>query len=86
MTIEDIEKYKANCWLISPPCQPYTRGGKSLDDKDQRAKGLLNLIDILPKLTDPPKYVFLENVLNFEAGYILFFSLQEDLSRFKRLS
>ncbi|RGB29403.1 S-adenosyl-L-methionine-dependent methyltransferase [Rhizophagus diaphanus] len=68
LTVEDIEKYKANCWLMSPPCQPYTRGGKSLDDKDQRAKGLLHLIDILPKLSDPPNYIFLENVLNFEKS------------------
>ncbi|GES79611.1 tRNA (cytosine(38)-C(5))-methyltransferase isoform X1 [Rhizophagus clarus] len=68
LTIEDIEKYKANCWLISPPCQPYTRGGKSLDDKDQRAKGLLHLIDILPTLSDLPNYIFLENVLNFEKS------------------
>jgi tRNA (cytosine38-C5)-methyltransferase len=52
---------------MSPPCQPYTRGGKSLDDKDQRAKGLLNLIDVLSKLSDPPSYIFLENVLNFEV-------------------
>ncbi|CAB4405167.1 unnamed protein product [Rhizophagus irregularis] len=68
LTVEDIEKYKANCWLMSPPCQPYTRGGKSLDEKDQRAKGLLHLIDILPKLSDPPNYIFLENVLNFEKS------------------
>jgi tRNA (cytosine38-C5)-methyltransferase len=26
LTQEDIEKYGANCWLMSPPCQPYTRG------------------------------------------------------------
>uniref|UniRef100_U9UIC5 S-adenosyl-L-methionine-dependent methyltransferase n=1 Tax=Rhizophagus irregularis (strain DAOM 181602 / DAOM 197198 / MUCL 43194) TaxID=747089 RepID=U9UIC5_RHIID len=68
LTVEDIEKYKANCWLMSPPCQPYTRGGKSLDEKDQRAKGLLHLIDILPKLSDSPNYIFLENVLNFEKS------------------
>ncbi|CAG8634242.1 14519_t:CDS:2, partial [Funneliformis mosseae] len=68
LVIKDIEKYKANCWLMSPPCQPYTRGGRYLDDKDQRAKGLLHLIDILPKLSDPPNYVFLENVLNFEKS------------------
>ncbi|CAB4405180.1 unnamed protein product [Rhizophagus irregularis] len=68
LTVEDIEEYKANCWLMSPPCQPYTRGGKSLDEKDQRAKGLLHLIDILPKLSDPPNYIFLENVLNFEKS------------------
>ncbi|KAK9768189.1 hypothetical protein K7432_001384 [Basidiobolus ranarum] len=62
----DIQKYQANCWLLSPPCQPYTRGGKSLDDQDERAKGLLHLIDLLPELQSPPKYIFLENVKNFE--------------------
>src|SRR5436309_1751695 len=68
LNIEDIEKYKDNCWLMSPPCQPYTRGGKSLDDKDQRSSGLLHLIEIMPKLSDPPNYIFLENVLNFEVN------------------
>ncbi|CAG8575867.1 10785_t:CDS:1, partial [Acaulospora colombiana] len=63
----DIEEYNANCWLMSPPCQPYTRGGKGLDDQDQRAKGLLHLIHVLSELSIPPEYIFLENVLNFEA-------------------
>ncbi|ORY47969.1 S-adenosyl-L-methionine-dependent methyltransferase [Neocallimastix californiae] len=53
---------------MSPPCQPYTRGGKELDDEDKRAAGLLNLIKILPKLDPPPKYIFLENVVNFEKS------------------
>ncbi|CAG8509103.1 20809_t:CDS:2 [Dentiscutata erythropus] len=61
-----VTRYDANCWLMSPPCQPYTRGGKGLDDQDPRAKGLLHLIDILAKLSNPPNYIFLENVLNFE--------------------
>ncbi|RIA96172.1 hypothetical protein C1645_815755 [Glomus cerebriforme] len=52
LVIKDIEKYKANFWLMSPSCQPYTRRGKSLDDKDQRSKGFLQLIDILSKLSD----------------------------------
>jgi len=26
LKVEKIESYKANCWLMSPPCQPYTRG------------------------------------------------------------
>ncbi|CAG8459181.1 5423_t:CDS:2, partial [Scutellospora calospora] len=68
LRLDDIEKYNANCWLMSPPCQPYTRGGKGLDDQDPRAKGLLHLIDILPKLSNPPIYIFLENVLNFEKS------------------
>ncbi|CAG8671604.1 26830_t:CDS:2, partial [Racocetra persica] len=63
-----VTKYDANCWLMSPPCQPYTRGGKGLDDKDPRAKGLLHLIDVLSKLSNPPDYIFLENVLNFEKS------------------
>lgn len=68
LSVYDIEKYDANCWLMSPPCQPYTRGGKGLDDQDPRAKGLLHLIDILPKLSNHPSYIFLENVLNFEKS------------------
>lgn len=38
-----------------------------LDDQDPRAKALLHLIDITHKLSQPPEYIFLENVLNFEV-------------------
>ncbi|CAG8583482.1 8952_t:CDS:2 [Paraglomus brasilianum] len=65
---QDIDKHNANCWLLSPPCQPYTRGGKLLDDKDNRAKPLLHLIELLPQLRYPPKFIFVENVLNFEKS------------------
>ncbi|KAH8553100.1 S-adenosyl-L-methionine-dependent methyltransferase [Umbelopsis sp. PMI_123] len=68
LTVEDIEKYNANCWLLSPPCQPYTRGGKLQDSEDQRAKPLLHLITLLSKLSILPKYFFLENVKNFECS------------------
>ncbi|KAF9562817.1 tRNA (cytosine-5-)-methyltransferase [Mortierella alpina] len=53
---------------MSPPCQPYTRGGKLLDDQDNRAKPLLHLLDQLEKMTTPPTYLFLENVKNFETS------------------
>ncbi|KAJ3055145.1 C-5 cytosine-specific DNA methylase [Rhizophlyctis rosea] len=68
LTVKSIEKLDANCWLLSPPCQPYTQGGKSLDDKDPRAEGLLHLIKLLGELKQPPAYVFLENVPNFEVS------------------
>ncbi|KAG0087921.1 C-5 cytosine-specific DNA methylase [Podila epicladia] len=68
LTVKDIEKYNANCWLMSPPCQPYTRGGKLLDLEDNRAKPLLHLLDQLEKMTKPPTYLFLENVKNFETS------------------
>ncbi|KAF9928701.1 tRNA (cytosine-5-)-methyltransferase [Linnemannia zychae] len=68
LTVKEIEKYNANCWLMSPPCQPYTRGGKLLDDQDNRAKPLLHLLDQLEKMSTPPQYLFLENVKNFETS------------------
>ncbi|KAJ2736578.1 hypothetical protein IW152_000753 [Coemansia sp. BCRC 34962] len=62
----DIDRHKANCWLLSPPCQPYTRGGKYLDDQDNRARGLIHLLKLLPRVKYTPDYVLLENVMNFE--------------------
>ncbi|KAJ3200689.1 spindle assembly checkpoint kinase, partial [Entophlyctis luteolus] len=59
ITPKDLDKFDAN---------PYTRGGKKLDDKDPRAKALLHLVSILPKLKEPPKYLLLENVVNFESS------------------
>ncbi|KAI9259669.1 S-adenosyl-L-methionine-dependent methyltransferase [Phascolomyces articulosus] len=68
LTPKDIEKFKADCWLLSPPCQPYTQGGNMKDIDDPRAQALVHLIDLLPKLDKPPTYLFLENVKNFEES------------------
>lgn len=68
LPLDHFEKLAADCWLLSPPCQPYTRGGKMLDDVDMRAIGLLYLIRILDEMSNPPRYIFLENVLNFETS------------------
>lgn len=53
---------------MSPPCQPFTRGGKLLDDEDARSTGFLYLTKVLEEMTNPPKYLFIENVLNFEVS------------------
>lgn len=58
----------ADMWLLSPPCPPYTRGGKQMDKEDPRAAALSNLIKILGECADPPKLVFLENVRGFELS------------------
>ncbi|KAI8093147.1 S-adenosyl-L-methionine-dependent methyltransferase [Halteromyces radiatus] len=68
LTKKDIERYQADCWLLSPPCQPYTQGGKMKDIDDPRAKPLLHLIRLLPTLDKRPTYLFLENVKNFEIS------------------
>jgi tRNA (cytosine38-C5)-methyltransferase len=68
LTAEYLDKFKANFWLLSPPCQPYTQGGKRMDEKDPRAAGLLNLINVLYEVKNLPEFIFLENVPNFEIS------------------
>ncbi|KAF9427293.1 tRNA (cytosine-5-)-methyltransferase [Podila epigama] len=66
--IEFYDKQQADVWLMSPPCQPYTRTGNQEGSKDTRAKSFLYLMDILPKMTHPPNYILLENVKGFEES------------------
>ncbi|KAJ1560882.1 C-5 cytosine-specific DNA methylase, partial [Cladochytrium tenue] len=40
-------RHGVNAWLLSPPCQPFTVGGKQLDDADERSRGLLRLVALL---------------------------------------
>ncbi|PIA16261.1 S-adenosyl-L-methionine-dependent methyltransferase [Coemansia reversa NRRL 1564] len=68
LTIQDIDRHKADCWLLSPPCQPYTRGGNYGDNDDPRARGLMHILDLLPQLQHRPSYILLENVMNFETS------------------
>ena len=68
LPVEYFEKLDAEAWLLSPPCQPFTRGGKRMDDEDPRSTGFLHLLNVLGKMKNPPRYIFLENVLNFEIS------------------
>ena len=68
LPVKYYEDLRADIWLMSPPCQPYTRGGSLLDDQDNRAIGLLHLVSVLQKMENPPDYIFVENVLNFEVS------------------
>lgn len=73
-TIETIpfekwEKWSADVWLMSPPCQPFTRQGKQDDLDDRRTDGFVYLIkEVLPRLEKKPKYFLLENVAGFEQS------------------
>ena len=53
----------ADLWWLSPPCQPYTSRGRQLDLRDDRAQGLLAVIERIAELR--PGYVALENVEGF---------------------
>ncbi|TPX60634.1 hypothetical protein SpCBS45565_g07443 [Spizellomyces sp. 'palustris'] len=58
--------------------------GKQLDDQDARAEGLLHLIELLAILKEPPIYIFLENVVNFEKSRSrdLLFGIPNDRMRY----
>ena len=68
LTVKELDKLSAQCWTMSPPCQPYTRQGKQEASKDSRAKSFLHLLDLLVEMTNPPAYILIENVKGFDAS------------------
>eukprot|EP01116_Phalansterium_solitarium_P003708 TRINITY_DN14531_c0_g1_i1.p1 TRINITY_DN14531_c0_g1~~TRINITY_DN14531_c0_g1_i1.p1 ORF type:complete len:344 (+),score=101.51 TRINITY_DN14531_c0_g1_i1:300-1331(+) len=68
VTAAQLDKYSADLWMMSPPCQPYSRLGKQQGSADPRAKGFLHLIDLLPQLRSSPTYILIENVKGFEVS------------------
>eukprot|EP00232_Nephroselmis_pyriformis_P016455 CAMPEP_0182898590 /NCGR_PEP_ID=MMETSP0034_2-20130328/27577_1 /TAXON_ID=156128 /ORGANISM="Nephroselmis pyriformis, Strain CCMP717" /LENGTH=192 /DNA_ID=CAMNT_0025032571 /DNA_START=86 /DNA_END=660 /DNA_ORIENTATION=+ len=63
-----LDKYAADLWMLSPPCQPYTRQGLKRDGDDGRARSFLKLLDLMPDLKHPPTYILVENVVGFETS------------------
>jgi len=70
LTADDLEKFGATIWLMSPPCQPYSRNGHRKGSGDARAEGFLSLMDELQKMRPnlQPQGLLLENVVGFEAS------------------
>ena len=57
-------------WLLSPPCQPYTRQGPQRGTHDGRANALEKLISLLCEMDETllPTHLLLENVVGFESS------------------
>ncbi|RDX79672.1 tRNA (cytosine(38)-C(5))-methyltransferase, partial [Mucuna pruriens] len=68
LTAADLDKYGADAWLLSPPCQPYTRQGLQKDTGDARAFSFLQILELMPSLLQPPSMLFVENVVGFETS------------------
>ncbi len=68
ISVEDFASLNADLWVLSPPCQPYTRTGLRRDHLDARAAPLCHLIHVLSRMQRPPMYILVENVVNFEAS------------------
>ncbi|WMV42640.1 hypothetical protein MTR67_036025 [Solanum verrucosum] len=64
----DLDSYNADAWLLSPPCQPYTRQGLQKGSSDARASSFLKILELVPQLLQPPSYLFVENVVGFETS------------------
>uniref|UniRef100_A0A2N9EZH7 Uncharacterized protein n=1 Tax=Fagus sylvatica TaxID=28930 RepID=A0A2N9EZH7_FAGSY len=68
LTAADLDRYRANAWLLSPPCQPYTRQGLQKDSSDARAFSFLKILELIPHTSQPPSMLFVENVVGFETS------------------
>ncbi|XP_008809597.2 tRNA (cytosine(38)-C(5))-methyltransferase 2 isoform X2 [Phoenix dactylifera] len=68
LTAIDLDKYGAHAWLLSPPCQPYTRQGLQKGSADARAVSFIKILELIPHMLHPPLLLFMENVVGFETS------------------
>ncbi|KAG9151423.1 hypothetical protein Leryth_020983 [Lithospermum erythrorhizon] len=68
LTAADLDRYQAEAWILSPPCQPYTRQGHQKGSNDARAFSFLKIIELIRQLSHPPLMLFVENVVGFEKS------------------
>ena len=69
LPVASFDRLDAGLWLLSPPCQPFTRQGHRKDKDDGRSQSFLRLLrEIVPKLRAPPSHVLVENVVGFETS------------------
>lgn len=67
MSIDYFERLRGDVFLMSPPCQPYTRTGKQQGSADPRAQSLFFILHLLDVLRHKPCMILLENVKGFEV-------------------
>ncbi|KAL1930686.1 hypothetical protein VTP01DRAFT_10848 [Rhizomucor pusillus] len=68
LEVKQYEKYAADIWTMSPPCQPYTRTGLQQGSLDARSRSFLYLMRVLREMTVRPSYILVENVKGFEES------------------
>ena len=73
LSAADLDELAADLWLMSPPCQPYTRQRNTLEDQrkdvqDSRATSFLHLCTELQSMHKPPSVLVVENVVGFERS------------------
>ncbi|XP_078613440.1 tRNA (cytosine(38)-C(5))-methyltransferase-like [Branchiostoma floridae x Branchiostoma japonicum] len=66
--LPEFQSWNADVFMMSPPCQPFTRVGLKGDTADPRTKSFLYILDILRRMAEPPNHILLENVKGFETS------------------
>lgn len=69
LTSKEINELDVDTVLMSPPCQPFTRNGKYLDENDPRTNSFIYLIDLFVHL-EKINYILMENVKGFECSTV----------------
>ena len=50
LSVKQLESYRADMWLLAPPCQPYTRRGLQKGADDWRASSFMQLLLTLAQM------------------------------------
>ena len=53
-------------FVLSPPCQPFTRQGLKGDSSDHRTDSFFHLMELMLQMAHLPKYLMVENVEGFQ--------------------
>jgi tRNA (cytosine38-C5)-methyltransferase len=86
VTVQDLLKWKADLWMMSPPCQPHTRQheNQAKDILDARSDSFLHICRLLQNLepfASKPAMLVLENVVGFESSQSCQMWIQQSLSK-----
>ena len=68
LTVGELDGLGADVFLLSPPCQPFTRQGNQRDKRDRRTDSFFHLMHTLQEMRNLPRYVLMENVKGFEVS------------------
>ena len=68
MTAKELDRFKPDVFVLSPPCQPFTRQGHRRDNEDRRTDSFFHLMSLLVEMQAPPCYILTENVQGFESS------------------
>lgn len=63
-----FQRLGAEVFVMSPPCQPYTRVGLQKGGQDTRAESFFFILDLIKNLPKGPEFILIENVKGFETS------------------